>query len=436
MKKRLQMTALCFFVFVPVAVCAFLLVKTGLLSFEKETTDPTTVSVTSITTQQTTQTTTQVQTTVPVTEEPVIDFENISVIDILPLSLASGSWDVKHCQGIAIDKRNQIIYYSYTNTFVKCDFEGNVLGTIKGIKGHLGDICYNEADGKVYGSFNPPGKKALYVAIIDVDGLDEIDLSAAKCGLIRTVHLREVYNDFSATVSLENGDFKRRYGVAGTDGICFGPSFETGEGNYLTIACGITPQPSRPDNDYQVILQYDVSTWWKIYSQPLSYKEYHQSGPYDYEGKYFLYTGNTNYGVQTMTYFDELNVWLLNAYVTGKQEFNKYSMFVIDGDIKPYKTELLGQPQKDEQYVLTLYCDGDYDAKHNIYGWYAENGDLGMEYMGNGLFYIIHPYETWYETQTAVAYLYAWDPSKDFPFTLAAGIGNDYTISKKKTSTN
>lgn len=365
-------------------------------------------------------------------EEPVIDFSEISIIDLVPLSLASGSWDVRHCQGIAVDEENRYIYYSYTTTFVKCDFEGNVVGTIKNIKGHLGDICYNKKDGRVYASYNPPGKKALYNAIIDVANLNQVGLDAVSCGLIRTVHLKDVWEYFAATVTVGEKNYSRKYGVSGTDGVCFGPSFETGNGYYLTVACGITPQPARADNDYQILLQYDVTLWWNLYSQPLSYSTYHQIGP-ACKGKYFLYTGNTNYGVQTMSYFDELNVWLLNAYATTKSEYNKYTLFVVDGDIAPVSGELKGQPATDTQLLLTLYADGDYDSTHGIYGWYSEKGNLGMDYIGDGLFYIIHPYSTWYETQTAVAYLYVWDPDKTSPFTIAAGISSDYTISKKKT---
>lgn len=436
MKKILIRTALCILVLVTASVSAFVGISfkyENLFSKEETTTEATTAVTTEITTSRKE---TPPQSTEPeTTQEPVIEFEDFSIIDIFPLSLTSGSWDVRHCQGIAVDSKNGYIYYSYTNLFVKCDFNGNVIGTITNIRGHLGDICYNEADGKIYGSYNPPGKKALYIAIIDPSELDDLNLNAVKSGLIRTVHLKDVWNDFSATVTVGENTYSRRYGVSGTDGVCFGPSFESGEGNYLTVACGITPQPARPDNDHQILLQYNVETWWRIYSEPLTYKEYHQSGP-ACDGKYFLFTGNTNYGVQTMTYFDELNVWLLNVYPPTKNGYNKYTLYVIDGDIKPYKALLSGQPEDDEQLMLTLYSDGVYDKNHGTYGWYSEKGNLGMEYMGGGLFYIIHPYETWYETQTAVAYLYVWDPSEKSPFTLAAGISTDYTISKKKTQIN
>lgn len=373
-------------------------------------------------------------TTVPgYIKHAVIDFSNISIIDLMPLSLASGSWDAKHCQGIAVDREKRYIYYSYTTAFVKCDFEGNVVGTIKNIKGHLGDICLNKQDGKVYASYNPPGKKALYTAIIDVDGLNKVGLDAVSCGLIRTVHLKDVFSDYSATVTVGAGQKKARYGVSGTDGICFGPSFKTGGGNYLTVACGIAPEPDRTDNDYQILLQYDVTLWWSLYSRPLSYTSYHKIGP-ACNGKYFIYTGNTNYGVQTLSYFSDFNVWLLNCYATTKSSYNKYTLFVVDGDVPPKQGTLIGQTTTDNQQLLTLYADGDYDAAHGIYGWYSEKGNLGMDYMGDGLFYIIHPYSTWYGTETAVAYLYVWDPSQKSPFTIAAGISSDYVISKKITS--
>lgn len=380
----------------------------------------------------TTNATTTITTTVPQT---ALEVENFTIIDYFPLSLASGgSWDIKHCQGMAIDQDKGFIYYSYTNTFVKCDFEGNAVGSITGIEGHLGDICYNEKDGKVYASLNPKGKKALYIAIIDVDNLNEMGVDAVKGGLIRTVHLTHVWKDFKAKVKNEGKTYSRRYGVSGTDAVCFGPSFETGKGHYLTISCGTTPQVERTDNDYQVLVQYDVTGWWNKYGQPLRYDKMHHIGPEDMHGKFFVYTGNTYYGVQTMTYFDELNLWFLNVYSTRKDNFPKYNLFIVDADIKPKEKALKGQEKKDVQKVLTLYKDGSYDEKTKIYGWRISDGAKGMEYLFNGLFYIIHPYKTWYGKQTGVAYLYVWNPSASTPFAIAAGVDDDYTISKKIVS--
>ena len=384
------------------------------------------------TTRPATTTTTAITTTATTQPSTAVEVENFTIIDYFPLSLASGgSWDIKHCQGMAIDQNKDFAYYSYTNTFVKCDLEGNAVGSITGIEGHLGDICYNEKDGKVYASLNPEGKKALYLAIIDVDNLNELGVDAVKGNLIRTVHLTHVWKDYSARVKNQGKTYYRRYGVSGTDAMCFGPSFETGKGHYLTISCGTTPQTERTDNDYQVLVQYDVTGWWAKYGQPLSYNKVHHIGPDDIHGKFFVYTGNTNYGVQTMTYFDELNLWFLNVYSTLKEDFPKYNLFIVDADVKPEEKALKGQEKKDVQKVLTLYKDGSYDENTKIYGWNIPNGAKGMEYLFNGLFYIIHPYKTWYGKQTGVAYLYVWNPSATTPFTIAAGVDDDYTIVKK-----
>ena len=441
MKKILQNVALIF-------ICVLALLSFGYISltfvgggsvlapFTAATTSPaTTESITGETTAETVTTTEKVVTTTSVPETTAVaelEVENFTIIDYFPLSLASGgSWDIKHCQGMAIDQEQGYVYYSFTNTFVKCDFDGNAIGSITGIEGHLGDICFNEKDGKVYASLNPEGKKALYLAIIDVDNLKELNVDAVKGKLIRTVHLTHVWQDFSAKVKNQGKTYNRRYGVSGTDAMCFGPSFETGKGHYLTISCGTTPQNERTDNDYQVLVQYDVTGWWSKYGQPLSYDKVHHIGPKDIHGKFFVYTGNTNYGVQTMTYFDELNLWFLNVYVTRKDNFPKYNLFIVDGDIKPKEKTLKGQEKKDVQKVLTLYKDGNLDKETGIYGWNVAEGSRGMEYLLNGLFYVIHPYKTWYGKQTAVAYLYVWDPSKADPFTIAAGVPDDYTISKK-----
>lgn len=433
MKKILSRIALVAAAILIIIGAAFfgLHLKNGSLPLDKGAVT-TTAATTEETTTADTTATTKKKKPVATTAVPVIEFQDFSIIDYMPLSLASGSWDIKHCQGIAIDSQNGFIYYSYTNVFVKCDLEGNVVGAIENIEGHLGDICYNESDGMVYASLNPPGKTALYVAIINVAKLNKSGLDAEKCKLIRTVHLPQVWSDFTAKVEIGEKTYSRRYGVSGTDAMCFGPSFKTGKGNYLTVSCGTTPQNERNDNDYQILLQYDVRNWWKEYSQPLDFSEPHHVGPEKHNGKYFVYTGTTNYGVQTMTYFHELNLWLMNVYPTTKDSFQKYTLFIIDGDVAPKKQALKGQPKKDEQWILTLYQDGNYDKNTGIYGWYAFNGARGMDYVGNGLFYIIHPYKTWYGKQTAVAYLYVWDPSKEDPFTIAAGIGVDYTISKKK----
>lgn len=373
-----------------------------------------------------------------VTEKAVIDINSLTIIDLYPLSLAGGDWDVRHCQGVAIDKKNGYVYFSYTSMIVKIDWNGKIIGSVTGIKGHLGDLSFNEKDGKVYCSYNPSGKKAIYIAIFNVDKINKQGLKPTK-DIMRTVHLNEAYKDYTHDY---NGDGKvegdvlspdHRYGCSGIDAVCFGPSFkgDSGKDNLLTVCYGIFRNKNRDDNDYQVLLQYDVTGWWDNYGQPYSASKFHHTGPENCDGKYFVYTGNTNYGVQTIEYFDELNLWFLNCYDGNKPQFKKFTLFIVDGDVNPEKKKLKGQPKTDKQYVLSLYQDGVYDEKNDIYGWYCTYGVQGMAYIGDGLFYIAQPYLNWTGTKAAICYLNVWNPNQKNPFQIAADIGNDYSIAKK-----
>ena len=70
----------------------------------------------------------------------------------LPRKIETGGWKGGHVQGIAVDAKHEYIYVSFTTLLVKLDMEGNVIGTVTGLLGHLGCLDYNEEDGRVYGS--------------------------------------------------------------------------------------------------------------------------------------------------------------------------------------------------------------------------------------------------------------------------------------------
>lgn len=57
-----------------------------------------------------------------------------------------------HIQGIALDKKEKCLYCSFTSAFFKCDLEGNVIGSVTGINGHLGAMTYEPRSKKVYAS--------------------------------------------------------------------------------------------------------------------------------------------------------------------------------------------------------------------------------------------------------------------------------------------
>ena len=103
----------------------------------------------------------------------------------LPKTIYTGKWRTGHIQGIAIDKKRQYIYCSFTTALIKLDMAGNLIGSVKGFTGHLGCLAYNETDGRIYASLEYKNdeigrgilkklgldgqvKNAFYIAIFDV----------------------------------------------------------------------------------------------------------------------------------------------------------------------------------------------------------------------------------------------------------------------------
>ena len=52
-------------------------------------------------------------------------------------SIKIGGFTTGHIQGIATDKERKYMYYSFTTSLVKTDMDGNIIGTVKGLAGHL-----------------------------------------------------------------------------------------------------------------------------------------------------------------------------------------------------------------------------------------------------------------------------------------------------------
>ena len=335
-------------------------------------------------------------------------------------TLDGGAWSAGHVQGIAVDETNGYVYYSFTTLLVKTDREGNVIGTVGGFTGHLGDLDYNEADGRVYGSLEYKAQKAFYIAIIDVDAIDRVGMQAQGSDLVQTVHLDEVVADYTADMD-DNGVFDgntantpdHRYGSSGIDGISFGPRFgETDGTQYLTVAYGVYSNLSRTDNDHQVLLQYDTSDWTG-YENPLIEATPHRSGPEGVSGKYFVYTGNTRYGVQNLEYDDFLQRWFMGVYQGSKPAFPNFTLFAVDAATEPVLGELVGTGG-DERLLVPLADDGLSHEGTGIRGWF-QKADVGIVSLGDGLFYIARG-GTEDGLQTATLTLYRWTGDDTTPF--------------------
>jgi len=310
-----------------------------------------------------------------------------------PPNIDGGAWKSGHVQGIAVNRKSGHVYFSFTNVLVKTDLQGKVLGTIEGFTGHLGDLDFNEADGRVYGSLEYKEQTAFYIAIIDVNRIDRMGMTAQNSDLFLTVHLPEVVADYTADMD-GDGTFDgntgktadHRYGCSGIDGVAFGPRFgETTGKRFLTVAYGIYSNLDRKDNDHQVLLQYDADEWLKQFAMPLSEKTSHRSGPDKVDGKVFVRTGNTNYGVQNLAYDEDNQRWLMAVYRGKKPSFPNYGLFAIEASAKPEMKELTGT--SGTGLLLPLAPFGERHEATGIRGWHQDT-PYGIEPLGHGLVYI------------------------------------------------
>ena len=356
-------------------------------------------------------------------------------INELPRTIYSQEWKAGHIQGIAVDAKKGHIYYSFTTRLIKADLQGNIIGTVKGLLGHLGCIEFNEEDGRIYGSLEYKNDSigrgilkqenttkhwdsAFYVAIFDVDKITREGMNAEKDGIMTSVYIPTVLEDFEAKVVSNGKTLEHRYGCSGFDGITFGPKFGKSDGKrYLTIAYGIYGDANRTDNDYQVLLQYDTKDWAK-YEHSLSQEAMHTFGPKKPAGRYFVYTGNRNWGVQNMEYDATRNFWFLATYETKKSDFSDFTLYVIDGNIAPKKQNLKGVEYAKKQNVLTLCGRGMTDPNHiDVRGWHFDKASTGIHALGNNYFYISHRKRN-KPFQSCTATLYRFIGSETKPFVL------------------
>src|SRR5690606_7780264 len=112
---------------------------------------------------------------------------------------------------------------------------------VTGFLGHLGDLEFNAADGKVYGSLeyknDEIGKgirntlavdhsteSGFYVAIFDGAQIVRPNMDAETEDVLRTIYLPEVVKDYEAEVHVDDNMRPHRFGCSGIDGVTFAPA--------------------------------------------------------------------------------------------------------------------------------------------------------------------------------------------------------------------
>lgn len=306
---------------------------------------------------------------------------------MLPKNIYSGLWPYGHCQGIAVDAAREYMYYSFTTALVKTDMQGNLIGTCVGLLGHLGCIAYNYEDGRVYGSLEYKNDAigrgildkaghagdvvdAFYIVRFDVDKIDRVGMDACADGVMTGVYLKEVVDDYHASVVCDGREVLHRHGCSGIDGMTFGPMpGEIGGRQYLFVAYGVYGDVERTDNDDQVLLCYDISGW-DAYTKPISQQNMHVSGPEKPDRKLFVRTGNTNWGVQNLEYDPHCQGFLMAVYCGKKPQWPNKPMYIADAAIAPVGDHLTLKEAPD------------------CIGWDFPYGSTGLISLGDGTYYV------------------------------------------------
>lgn len=319
----------------------------------------------------------------------------------------TGLWGKCHIQGIAVDEVKGYIYYSFTTKLVKARLsDGQIIGSVDGLLGHLGCIDFDPESGYVFGSLEYKHdiigegvlhalgarlvyENAFYLAVFDVDKIERLDMDAEKDGIMRTAYLSEVVEDYVGSgTDREGKTVPHRYGCSGIDGTAVGPY------GSLFVAYGIYDDPKRDDNDHQIILEYDLQSVIRS-ARPLSQSSLHHSGP-EMVRKYFVYTGNTEWGIQNLEFDPVRKILWAAVYPGHKQAFPNYSLFAIDAAARPFYGPLKGLSESGWQ--LPLANLGEKDPKTGTRGFFFPHGTTGLYITGVNI-----PLPRWWSPRNAFA---------------------------------
>lgn len=375
----------------------------------------------------------------------------------LPDSIYVGG-QLQHVQGIALDQEKGCMYMSFTSRFLKVDMNGKILASIDRIQGHLGAMTFNHQDRKVYASLECKDDEIgqgiaktlnvqtvsvsrFYIAIIDVDKMTSLNMDPENNDVLRTVCLLKPCEDYKFSGKIGGKQVEHRYGCSGIDGVAIAravspmqaaPQELTSQKMYLYVGYGIYGDVNRSDNDYQVIQRYSLEELSK-YAKPMIFGESHISGPKKPEKEYFVYTGNTNYGVQNLTYDPYTDCLFMAVYKGKKENYPNYSLFAVSMSQKPFKASLKGNPSSKKMLQLALVPatgvnageSGSVrimpmsDAASGVTGWRFKWGSTGMCPIGDGYWYISENAKDKYtKKQSCNARLYKWSGGSE-PFVRA-----------------
>ncbi len=349
----------------------------------------------------------------------------------IPQPLFTGPHGACHIQGICVDEEKGFVYYSFTTKLVKARLDGTIVGCIDGLMGHLGCIAFNKADGFIYGSLeykndaigqgilNKLSSKAkfedgFYVVRFDPDRIDGMDLSADSSDIMTAVYIGEAVKDYNGEGKNKRGErVPHALGCSGIDGTTFAPlpGKKTEDGTYLYVAYGVYGDPEREDNDHQVLLCYDVKDWDKV-ARPLNQSQMHKNELPHLLHKFFVYTGNTTYGVQNLEYDPASNATFMAVYKGKKPSFPNLPLYAVDWSVPAKKEVLCGLGYEGE--VLTLK-EGPVKGEKGVSGWNFMHGNTGLFSFGDGRWLVCEKKKS---TLGQCGYIYSYRYDGETPFLL------------------
>lgn len=286
-----------------------------------------------------------------------------------------------HVQGIAYDNDKENLYLSFTTEFVKTDKNGRLLGSIEELNGHMGAMTFDPATRKVYASFEYKNDKIgvgiskrlgmdiptrestqIYIAEIDVDKVQQVKTPFDEAVILHKVDEPTAF--YLDSVEVNGKVLPHRHGCSGIDAMTIAPDFGSRDNGkrYLYAGAGIFSDTTRTDNDYNILLQFELDE--KL--TPVK--------------NYFVKTGNTSYGIQNMGWDAHTDKLILAVYAGRKSQYTNYDYFSIDMSQEPFLAPLDG----------VLY---DTEAKEQVVyenGWFQKHGSCGFFPLGDGKYYIAH----------------------------------------------
>ncbi len=337
-----------------------------------------------------------------------------------------------HLQGFVTDSDLKYFYASFTHDLVKVDIDtGEIVGRISNFWGHLGDLTYY--DGKLYSAMSYDGD--FWICVFECDKLvGEINCRTDEKAkeVMTQIHQAEPYKDRYATD--DEGNVMRNYGVSGTGNLTIGRAPDTGD-ICLMVGYSIKEDTDEvdDDHDYQVLTQYNLNSFLEPDGNGGTqiiekYRDFYNTMSYERlecDNKYFVYTGNTAYGIQVLEYDSETNQYVCGMYPGTRPEFTRFYMYHITCNYEYKKLEYLGKNAEDYAArgldygnVLELAQIGElgkdgvvWGSKQNPLG----GVDTGIDHVFGDYFFFSESKEevAGSDVWTATALLYKYDREND-----------------------